>query len=674
MVETVFTFPTLSQPLFPKNKFPVPDNLKFLLIITGLGVAIRLPGLGVPLFGDEATTFWEHSTSSWLNLFSHYNGPNQHSLFSFLSNISMQIFGENEISFRLPSFIAGVLVVPLTWLAGRKLLLMPQVSLLAAFLVCFSVPLFEQSQQGRGYTLTVFFALIVFITGKNFLAGNGSRWISLIFILSGICLVLLLPSNIYFLAACGTFLLVDYGVGIKKKKQFVKLFLKGLPILSMVGLAAAYLLFIYDDLQRGLDTYRAYAKTLEGLPSLEPTFLRSLEIFLHLAEPWGIPLCLIFLFGFWKLKNPVFLLIFLLHLAINLISGVQGPPRSYYYWVPFFMLMSANGLVVLYHWIILFLPQGFKKVAMAMALVILIFSPVIFLEKYFEQRFKINFVKMEEAQQAFNFMGGLPKDYLFVIPWEDRVLRHYTEKRVAENMLNIIREGNLKKIIFIGHNSLSPEKIPISGLFPETSFLPEHFKLVEQKGSLNIYDFDFLISNIIPLEKDFEPGNRMADQTFTGLKISSEKKYKLVGKESLKIENTGEKATLVSKLAMFPTIPSGDAFLFYLYARKLNQESLAGMMTSGKRKGKETSLNLLFGIFREEKGEWHWEPEHPYRNFRTIIIKPGFFWEIRMGASPIKSGKSVFREAILAHKETSYFDGMQAYILHSSGIKRQKLN
>ena len=94
-------------------------QMMLLALVIILAISVRIPGLGVPLLGDEATTFWEHRSSSWNKLFFNYNGPNQHSFFSFLSNLSIRIFGENEISFRLPSFLAGILVVPLTWIAGR---------------------------------------------------------------------------------------------------------------------------------------------------------------------------------------------------------------------------------------------------------------------------------------------------------------------------------------------------------------------------------------------------------------------------------------------------------------------------------------------------------------------------------------------------------------------------
>jgi len=630
-------------------------------------VAVRLPGIGVPLLGDEATTFWEHASSSFYTLFSQYNGPNQHSFFSFLSNTSMQIFGENEISFRLPSFFAGVLVIPLTWFAGRQLLLSPQVSLLAAFLVGFSMPLFEQSQQGRGYTLTVALGLVVFLTGKKMLSENYDWRFLLGFILSGFCMVLTLPSNIYFLAACGAFLLADFWLENKSGNNFGKILVKSLPILFLGGIAVIYLFSVYDDLQRGLEAYRFYAKTMEGLASLEPTLMRSLEIFPHLAKPWGIPLCLIFLFGFWKLKKPVLLLIFILPLIFNLISGIQGPPRSYYYWVPFFMLVSANGLVFIYNWMALWIPQKFNKVIFAVFSVVLIFNPLISLKNYFEHRFESKFVKMEEGQDAIRYLENSPKDYLFVIPWEDRVLRYYTEKRVADNMMNIVQNGGLKKIIFLGHKSLPPEKIVIAGLFSETAFLPEYFNLVDQKGSLNFYDFNFEITKIFPLEKGFNFQNLLNNIVPPGIKMSKESKHKFVGKESLKIEGTDSPVHIISKFLMTVNLPPGKAFVFYLYASKLEQKSRAGLMASRAKRGNTDSVNFLYGIFREENGSLQWEPEHPYRNFRVNTKrKDYFYWQIIMITSPIEVGLNQFKEAIKVQNETSYFDAMQAYILHST--------
>lgn len=635
-------------------------------------MVVRFPGLGVPLFGDEATTFWEHASSSWQTLFSRYAGPNQHSLFSFFSNIAMQIFGESEISFRLPSCIAGVLIIPLTWLAGRQLLLTPQASLLAAFLVSFSWPLFEQSQQGRGYTLTGAFALIVFISGKKMISETLDLKVLLIFILSGISMVLILPSNIYFLAACSAFLIANFWLENANDRQLKTLILKAGPVLMMGMLASCYLLFIFDDLQRGLETYRIYARDMEGLSSLDPTINRSWEAFLYLSQPWGIPFCLLFIFGFLYVRHPALLLIFILPFLFNLVSGVQGPSRSYFYWIPFYLLVVSHGLYHLYEKLEPLLSKGVNRSIFLLVVALLILPPANSLEKFFGHRFEVQFVKMEEARTGLEYMESFPGNHLFVIPWEDRVLRYYAEKKVAENMLSIVQEGSLGKIIYASHKSLSPEKISSFGLVPENSFLPEYFKLIAQKGNLNFYVLDFQIAPFIPLEKDLNILKRFGQKNVSGLEISKDTQNKFVGKESLRIENRGSSTNLTSKLLRSVTLPPGTAFLLYIYAKEFYQASKAGVMGSRKLKGKPSdSLNLLFGKFKEDQEGLVWVPEHPYRNFRPIENKDGFYWTIVMLTNPIGVGLNHFQEAIRVQKETSHFDGMQAYILHSANIKQR---
>ena len=166
----------------------------------------------------------EHRSSSWKELFFSYTSPNQHSLFSFLSNLSIQIFGENETSFPLPSFLAGILTVPLIWIAGKLILKSHGASLLAAFLISFSAPLLENSQQGRGYTLTAFLALIVFICGQKILVSCNRNWWmwSSVFLGASLCMVLTLPGNIYFLVACGVAILYEIYRQNKNETENIK--------------------------------------------------------------------------------------------------------------------------------------------------------------------------------------------------------------------------------------------------------------------------------------------------------------------------------------------------------------------------------------------------------------------------------------------------------------------
>ncbi|SVC54566.1 uncharacterized protein METZ01_LOCUS307420, partial [marine metagenome] len=109
-----------------------------MILLLFLAICLRLPTLGSVLSGDEATTFLMHAGSSWESLFLSYLGPNQHTLFSVLSNLMMEIFGDSEIAFRLPSMMAGSLAVPLTVLIGKRLTGSIAVGWIAGILMAFS--------------------------------------------------------------------------------------------------------------------------------------------------------------------------------------------------------------------------------------------------------------------------------------------------------------------------------------------------------------------------------------------------------------------------------------------------------------------------------------------------------------------------------------------------------
>ena len=117
-----------------------------------------LPGLKTPLNGDEAISYLEHVSSTPSELLAHYVGPNQHTLFSILSNVSMKIFGENEIVFRLPVFFAAILSVFLIHNLGQRLW-NERVAGFASLMMIGSTLHFFWAQHGRGYALSELLSL-----------------------------------------------------------------------------------------------------------------------------------------------------------------------------------------------------------------------------------------------------------------------------------------------------------------------------------------------------------------------------------------------------------------------------------------------------------------------------------------------------------------------------------
>ena len=123
------------------------------------GMIPRLYTMGSPLAGDEAVTFNHYVHLNFSEILFNYPDSNQHPLFSILSNICLLFFGDHEVAFRLPSLVAGVLAIPLTFYTCCSLGFSRFISFLSSLLLALYVPHIAYSQEGRGYALTVFIAL-----------------------------------------------------------------------------------------------------------------------------------------------------------------------------------------------------------------------------------------------------------------------------------------------------------------------------------------------------------------------------------------------------------------------------------------------------------------------------------------------------------------------------------
>lgn len=82
------------------------------LIILGLGLGLRLVGLNQSLWHDEATTWWAATSFSPLQLIKQFPIGDFHPPLHYLFMWGwVRIFGESEISLRLPSVLFGVLTI-----------------------------------------------------------------------------------------------------------------------------------------------------------------------------------------------------------------------------------------------------------------------------------------------------------------------------------------------------------------------------------------------------------------------------------------------------------------------------------------------------------------------------------------------------------------------------------
>ena len=121
-------------------------------VLVVLGILVRVAFLHQPMRQDEADTVVLFALTPVQHILVDTSIPNNHILNSLLAKLAMGLFGNHPWVVRLPAFVAGVLVVPLTFFAGRALY-STSAGLIGAALAAASTPLVLYSTNARGYTL-----------------------------------------------------------------------------------------------------------------------------------------------------------------------------------------------------------------------------------------------------------------------------------------------------------------------------------------------------------------------------------------------------------------------------------------------------------------------------------------------------------------------------------------
>lgn len=141
-------------------------HLYALLLILLLAIAVRLCFLFQPMRWDEATTFINYASKPLYKGLSDYSLPNNHLFHTFLVNGAYILLGNKPWIIRLPALIAGILVVPASYLVTR-VFYNKEAALLAAGIVASSPALIEYSTNARGYTLVCLIFLLILALGAS---------------------------------------------------------------------------------------------------------------------------------------------------------------------------------------------------------------------------------------------------------------------------------------------------------------------------------------------------------------------------------------------------------------------------------------------------------------------------------------------------------------------------
>jgi uncharacterized membrane protein YjjP (DUF1212 family) len=129
-------------------------HLCMVALLGVMAIGLRLSYLNQPMCGDESWTFDKYASMPLYIGLTRYSSPNNHLFHTLLVHTSFLIFGNHPWAIRLPAFVAGILVVPATYLITRKAS-DKYAALFAAGLAASSSALIMYSTNARGHIIVV---------------------------------------------------------------------------------------------------------------------------------------------------------------------------------------------------------------------------------------------------------------------------------------------------------------------------------------------------------------------------------------------------------------------------------------------------------------------------------------------------------------------------------------
>jgi 4-amino-4-deoxy-L-arabinose transferase-like glycosyltransferase len=155
----------------------LPTRLALLGIVLAGGVA-RIAALAAPMRYDESVSFLYFVGTPWANAITAYPFPNNHLLYTVLAKLAAPLGGGAPWALRLPAFVAGVAVIPLTFWVGR-MLFGRIAALVGAALAAAETPLILYSANARGYAFVVVAYLVLLLVAASIRESGPAccRWV-----------------------------------------------------------------------------------------------------------------------------------------------------------------------------------------------------------------------------------------------------------------------------------------------------------------------------------------------------------------------------------------------------------------------------------------------------------------------------------------------------------------
>jgi hypothetical protein len=500
-------------------------------------------------------------------------------------------------------------------------------------------------------------------------------------------MILIVPTNVHFLVGLGVFYTA---ITIKYKKvplsmtDAIKLLW---PLALLFAITIGYFLYIFQDLQRAIAGNKNYYKLFGISNDLSFDLESFTEILFSLISPWSVWLYIFLVFGFVRLYKTRECLLFssliIFPIAITILSELMGPPRVYIYWLPFFLILIGFGLAEFLVWVKSISSNVLSTFTGIIILTIIYFYPQTTYSNSTSYDFSFTGLKLlrppqqdttlKDAQAAKNFIEkNTTQNDLLVVPFADKVLGYYLGERIALNMLNILQNGRLDNIFFLGSSKVAPHQIPNVGVKGDIDLLKNHsFKLAETFGKLKLYSLNFSIKKLVPFGKDRDYENHLVFSHDKKTQLSNVKQPRIAGTEALSFIQSGDEGRAMSKNFKMIANKKKGTFILINFATghgHLSETQL--LFPKGRVPVGDNYWNSFNGIFLSKKLKYFWKRHDPYSNFliqQDLTREEGneFAWQIKFIIFPITGEKVLFTEGFRTREPVTYFDGFQSFLLET---------
>lgn len=319
-------------------------------LITVAGLLLRLRGLDQDLWLDEITPIVDYTRLGAAQIMGSYLRSNNHLLNTLLLKASIGSFGENEWSVRIPAVLFGTLTIPaLYWTA--RVALSRAASLAAALMIATSYHHVFFSQNARGYTAYLFFALLA--SGLLVWAlREDSLWRWALYI----AMIVLGSASLLitaFVLAAHSLLLIVIGILLLRCGHAITAYARRTATVLAIAGFLAFQIYAAALPEAYVVITSVYAEPSAGFATFSPEFL--VEVVRGLVVGFDSPL---FAFVFVALGALGFAALCIycwplgVALALPLIltaallggRGLASSPRFFLLAVPLAMLAAASGL------------------------------------------------------------------------------------------------------------------------------------------------------------------------------------------------------------------------------------------------------------------------------------------------------------------------------------------